>query len=119
MKKLLLVFAVPLLMGSLAVAQTYGQAPDTNAPSSSTNQYGQAPNTSAASPSTNQYGQTAETDISGSAAAAQQQDPSVNDSSQNIEGTELQRAYQREAQSGWDDPNIIKSTNLHEAGGGS
>ena len=100
MRKLWLASAVLLVMGALAVAQTgptdHGQ---TSAMNSQQVQSGAGQK--AMDPST-----------------AQQIDLNSPDSAQpDFRGTELEKAYQQEPQTGWQDPNIIRSGSLDQAGG--
>ena len=99
MKKLLITFAVLLVMGALAVAQT---GPSEQAQDKATTNLavvsgidlatGSSPNTPA--------------DLN----SADMVPP-------DFRGTELEKAYQQEEQDGWKDPNIIYSTGLEAVGG--
>jgi hypothetical protein len=108
MRKFLLAFAVLVAMGTLAVAQTYDQSQDATSPPSTTN------GTANDSAVTQQ--------ASDNDAAAQQVEQtdlnSPNFTHQDFRGTELEKAYQREEQSGWNDPNITKSSGIDNGGGG-
>jgi hypothetical protein len=106
-KKFLLVFAVLLVMGSLAVAQTYGESQSTTSAPSTTNSM--QTNDSA-------MGQQA----SDNNAAAEQTDPdSTNFTHQDFRGTELEKAYQQFDKSGRSDCSAIRATGCDQGGGGS
>jgi hypothetical protein len=104
MKNFLLAFAVLFVLGTLAVAQTYDQNQGTAAPSSMNN--AQSNGISQASGNDPVAQQAEETDLN-----------SPNFTHQDFRGTELERAYQQEAQSGWQNPNLTKSAGIDGPGG--
>ena len=106
MRKFRLAFAVLVAMGTLAVAQTYGQSQDTTSPPSTTNRT--PANDTAMDQQMNDN----------TAAAAQTYANGSNFTPQDFRGTELEKAYQQEPQSGWENPNLTKSANIGGAGGG-
>ena len=106
MKTLLLALAVLFVMGALSVAQTYDQSQDTTSTPSTLN--GAPANDSALNQQTNDSATT----------AVQANTNGSNFVPQDFRGTELEKAYQQEAASGWNDPNITKSNGVDAGGGG-
>jgi hypothetical protein len=104
MKNLLLAFAVLFVMGTLAVAQSQNTA----APSSMN-----GTQSTAVSPSQGDNGAA----LAQEATHEQTDLNSPNFTHEDIRGTELEKAYQRESVSGWQDPNTTKSAVI--AGGGN
>jgi hypothetical protein len=108
MRNFLLAFAVLLVVGAAAVAQTtYDQNQGTASPATTT--------------STQQNDSAMNQQTSGSAdAEVQAAQAGVNspDYRPDFRGTELEKAYQQEEQSGWQDPNITKSDSQNLSDGG-
>jgi hypothetical protein len=108
MRKLPLAFAVLLIMGTVAVAQTYDQNQDTTTPSSTT--------------SIQQNDSTMSQQTIGNTDAtlpADQVGVNSPDYRPDYRGTELEKAYQQEPESFWQDPDITKSASvsIQENGG--
>jgi hypothetical protein len=95
MRKSLLVLAGLLMMGTLAVAQTYGQSQST-VPAMTSMQSNDAAMDQQKSDNAVSVGQT---DLN-----------SPNFTHENFQGTILEKAYQQEERSGWQDPNLTKSS---------
>jgi len=104
MKTLLAASVAFLALGSFALAQTYAQGCDTTSPPTVMN--GTATDDTLLTQKTSDNGTAAQKDTS---------DAEFN--RQEFQGTELQRAYQEEPRTGWQDPNLVKSGNI--GGGGS
>ena len=97
MKNLLLAFAVLFVMGTLAVAQSQ----NTVAPSSMNSTQSSAVSSSLGDDGAalaQEASQIEQTDLN-----------SPNFTHQDFRGTELEKAYQQEPRSGWQNPNITKS----------
>ena len=98
MKNSLLVLAVLVGIGTLAGAQTYGQAQSATVAPSTT---GSVQSNDAAMATGN-----------GSSAAQEVGEP-------RFQGTELQKAYQEEPKTDWQNPNVVESGDIvPNAGGG-
>jgi len=101
-RNLLLVFAGLLVVGTLAVAQTYEPSQSTAlTPSAVTST--QPNGITMVQPTSDSEGQT---DLN-----------SPNFTHPDFRGTELEKAYQQEPRSGWQNPNITKSAPSDGSGG--
>ena len=98
----LLVFAGLLVLGTLAVAQTYDQSQRTALTTSAVTST-QPNDTTMVQPTSDSEGQT---DLN-----------SPNFTHQDFRGTELEQAYQQEPRSGWQNRNITKSAPSDGSGG--
>jgi hypothetical protein len=104
MKAFLLAIAAWLVMGTVAVAQTYDENRRTGSPST--------PN------STQQNDSAMNRQTGGSTDPAAQVGVNSPDYRPDYRGTELEKAYRMEPKTGWQDPNITKSANGNPGGGG-
>ena len=107
MRKFLLVSAALLVMGTIAVAQAYDQNQDTTSPSTTNSmQQNDSTKNQQTSSATDFTDQTSQIGVNS------------NNYQPDYRGTELEKAYQQEEQSGWTDPDVIKSETQNQSDGG-
>jgi len=107
MRNFLFAAALLLAMGAWAAAQTYGQNQDPTSLPSTTSSVTNDSLSQRANELNAASQQLEQTDLN-----------SPNFTHQDFRGTELEKAYQGEAESGWENPNITKSNGIDTGGGG-